>query len=499
MHASQTDTDRLPDLDFLQGVKLVNFVRKQSNKSAAISIDFGNPKQWEDDQYLLPVLEDDAFLFSIDELDQLDSTNGIDSEDAIAGKQPLAAAVNGDEAVRVVELEQQLAKLQADFTEYRDRVSATLEERWAERPETAAGSSAKASDEAKNYEEGYFESYSYNDIHQTMLQDTVRTDAYRDFIYGNKHLFKDKVVLDVGCGTGILSMFCAKAGAKQVIAIDNSAIIGKAKQIAFANGLSDRITFVQTKVEEMTALPSGIEEVDIIVSEWMGYCLLFEDMLPSVLYARDKWLKSDGLMVPSHCSIHLTPLAEPDWIADNVTFWHDVYGFDMSTMMEGACDEVVVRSQSKEAVCGRTEDSQAVKVFDLWKVQKEDLQFQCSFEVKLDRDVDALDAWCAWFDICFSATPASATADSSEDMEALGKQLGAVTFTTSPLGKQTHWQSGVCIIERKGISAKEVRAGTSITGNLRFAKGEEARALRIEIDWKAEGAVEQGRQVWKMR
>ena len=40
-----------------------------------------------------------------------------------------------------------------------------------------------------------------------MLKDTVRTDAYRDFIYDNKHLFKDKVVLDVGCGTAILSMY----------------------------------------------------------------------------------------------------------------------------------------------------------------------------------------------------------------------------------------------------------------------------------------------------
>ena len=40
-----------------------------------------------------------------------------------------------------------------------------------------------------------------------MLKDTIRTDSYRDFVYENKHVFKDKVVLDVGCGTGILSMY----------------------------------------------------------------------------------------------------------------------------------------------------------------------------------------------------------------------------------------------------------------------------------------------------
>ncbi len=70
-----------------------------------------------------------------------------------------------------------------------------------------------------------------------MLKDTVRTDAYRDFIYENKSFFSGKVVLDVGCGTGILSMFCARAGASKVIAVDNSDIIDKARENVFANDL----------------------------------------------------------------------------------------------------------------------------------------------------------------------------------------------------------------------------------------------------------------------
>lgn len=47
-----------------------------------------------------------------------------------------------------------------------------------------------------------------------MLQDKIRTKTYQRAIYENEHLFKDKIVLDVGCGTAILSMFAAKAGAK---------------------------------------------------------------------------------------------------------------------------------------------------------------------------------------------------------------------------------------------------------------------------------------------
>lgn len=47
----------------------------------------------------------------------------------------------------------------------------------------------------------------YIDAIRHMKKDEVRTKSYQNAIYQNKHLFKDKIVLDVGCGTGILSMF----------------------------------------------------------------------------------------------------------------------------------------------------------------------------------------------------------------------------------------------------------------------------------------------------
>jgi len=53
------------------------------------------------------------------------------------------------------------------------------------------------------------------------MKDEVRTLTYRNSMYHNRHLFKDKVVLDVGSGTGILSMFAAKAGAKMVIGVSH--------------------------------------------------------------------------------------------------------------------------------------------------------------------------------------------------------------------------------------------------------------------------------------
>uniref|UniRef100_A0A8C6AWK3 type I protein arginine methyltransferase n=1 Tax=Monodon monoceros TaxID=40151 RepID=A0A8C6AWK3_MONMO len=153
-----------------------------------------------------------------------------------------------------------------------------------------AESSEKPNAEDMTSKDYYFDSYAHFGIHEEMLKDEVRTLTYRNSMFHNRHLFKDKVVLDVGSGTGILCMFAAKAGARKVIGIECSSISDYAVKIVKANKLDHVVTIIKGKVEEVE-LP--VEKVDIVISEWMGYCLFYESMLNTVLYARDKWLEVD--------------------------------------------------------------------------------------------------------------------------------------------------------------------------------------------------------------
>ena len=78
------------------------------------------------------------------------------------------------------------------------------------------------------------------------------------------------------------------------------------------------ITLIKGKVEEIE-LPEGIEKVDIIISEWMGYCLFYESMLKTVLFARDKWLAVGGHMFPDKASLHIQAIEDRDYKDDKVS------------------------------------------------------------------------------------------------------------------------------------------------------------------------------------
>lgn len=94
-----------------------------------------------------------------------------------------------------------------------------------------------------------------------------------------------------------------------------SSIIEKARQIVDVNGLSDKITLLQGKMEEVH-LP--FPKVDIIISEWMGYFLLYESMLDTVLYARDTYLNPGGLIFPDKATMYVAGIEDGDYKDDKI-------------------------------------------------------------------------------------------------------------------------------------------------------------------------------------
>ncbi|KAJ3749438.1 S-adenosyl-L-methionine-dependent methyltransferase [Lentinula detonsa] len=303
----------------------------------------------------------------------------------------------------------------------------------------------------------YADSYAHFGIHEEMLKDSIRTGSYRNAILHNTHLFKGKTVLDVGCGTGILSMFAAKAGASHVVGIDMSNIIDQAQKIINANGFSETITLVKGKLEE-SELP--IKQFDIIISEWMGYFLLYESMLDTVLLARDQYLKPGGLIFPDNATMYLAAIEDQDYKEEKINFWDNVYGFDYSCIKDIALREPLVDTVDLKSV---VTDPCMIKHIDLLTAKKEDLTFEVPFTLRATRN-DYAHAFLAWFDISFECTHKK------------------VKFSTGPHAQYTHWKQTVFYTPNT-ITISE---GDTISGRLSCAPNQRNnRDLDISISYQS--------------
>jgi protein arginine N-methyltransferase 1 len=296
-----------------------------------------------------------------------------------------------------------------------------------------------------------------------MLKDEVRTLTYRNAMYHNRHLFKDKVVLDVGSGTGILSMFAAKAGAKRVIGIEFSNIAKQAVQIVKDNKLDNVVTIIQGKVEEVE-LPDGIEKVDVIISEWMGYCLFYESMLNTVFYARDKWLANDGVLFPDRANLYVCAIEDRQYKDDKINWWDNVYGFNMASIRKVAISEPLVDVVDANQV---VTNSCLLKEVDLYTASVKDLSFEAPFTLHVKRN-DYIQALVTYFTVEFSKCH---------------KRTG---FSTSPDSHYTHWKQTVFYLEE----ALTVKKNEEISGNFSMVPNERNnRDLDFSIGVKFHGEL----------
>ncbi|KAH7484578.1 hypothetical protein PRIC1_003889 [Phytophthora ramorum] len=442
-------------LDTYGTIQFVNFLRWStldgaSEEQVKQTLATEGSAAFQKDEFLKPVVADDPLLYCL-ECDSSDDEDNEDNEDEEQKTDKVAVPSAGDEASDLIaKLRLENQELKQQMTKYSKLV----------RDFVVDGESAAPVEDAADNDTYYFDSYSHVGIHREMITDRIRTDGYRNAIINNPEVFKGKVVLDVGCGTGILSMFAAQAGAAKVIGIDRSEMGDVAREIVAANGFSDVITILRGKVEDME-LP--VDKVDIIVSEWMGYCLLYESMLDTVLFARDKWLAPGGHLFPDKCSMFIQGMEDS---TNRFAFWDDVYGFNMQPIKS----KISIRDAFVEDVLPSDiiTSRELLQKIDIDLVTYDELDFHSTFTLSATKDA-TMHGFVSSFDIGF-------------ERDCPRPEY----FTTGAEGTPTHWHQVFFHIPKPFT----VKKGDAVEGKWWVRRNaENPRFLDVEIQWKqtAEG------------
>ena len=177
--------------------------------------------------------------------------------------------------------------------------------------------------------------YSTFSSHQNMVFDWHRNHRYGQAIRDS--VTADTVVLDLGAGLGIFGLIAAAAGARRVYLVEPRPVVQAAKILAEANGLSDKIHIFEGKIEDVT-LP---EKVDLIVSAFTGNLLFSEDLLPSLYYARQHFLKPNGTLLPDMAELMVAPVESFSTYQSHCEEWRDLSeGLDFSAIQNYAANEL---------------------------------------------------------------------------------------------------------------------------------------------------------------
>ncbi|XP_051113740.1 protein arginine N-methyltransferase PRMT10 [Andrographis paniculata] len=330
----------------------------------------------------------------------------------------------------------------------------------------------------------YFCTYGFIYHQKEMLSDRVRMDAYFNAIFENKHHFQGKTVLDVGTGSGILAIWSAQAGARKVYAVEATKMADHARELVKANRVQDVVEVIEGSMEDIT-LP---EQVDVIISEWMGYFLLRESMFDSVICARDRWLKPNGVMYPSHARMWMAPVrsglidqrvsdyqvAMEEWrsfVDETKTY----YRVDMGVLTKPFNDEQR-KYYLQTSAWSNLHPKQIIgtpaiiKEIDCLTVNVDDIRtISTSISSSISEENLRFCGFAGWFDVHFRGS----------DQNPVQKEVELTTAPSEDAG--THWGQQVFILDRP----ERVQVADDLTIQFSMSRSKENHRL-MEVDIKYE-------------
>jgi len=149
-----------------------------------------------------------------------------------------------------------------------------------------------------------------------MVFDGIRNAAYARAL--EKLIGPGTTVMDLGAGLGVHGLNAASMGAAEVHLVEPSPLLQVARSVAQENGL-ENVHCHQCRAEELQL----DRPVDVIVSVFTGNFLLSEDLLPSLFYARDKFLAPGGDLVPDRARMEVVPVTASAYYEKHIDGWNN--------------------------------------------------------------------------------------------------------------------------------------------------------------------------------
>lgn len=158
-----------------------------------------------------------------------------------------------------------------------------------------------------------------------MIADPIRMEGYTEAL--RRAVMPGCTVLDIGTGTGIFAMLACRFGAGHVYAVEPSEAVEVGREVAGANGLADRITFVRDLSTRVT-LP---RRADVIISDLRDILPLNGHHIPSLADARARHLAPGGVLIPQRDTLWASVLDDAEVYAEVVGPWRsDAFGLDLT-------------------------------------------------------------------------------------------------------------------------------------------------------------------------
>jgi SAM-dependent methyltransferase len=223
------------------------------------------------------------------------------------------------------------------------------------------------------------------DYHRELLADETRTNAFREAI--TRVVRPGDVVVDLGCGSGILSFFACQAGAARVYSIDQTHAADVASLLARHNDFGDRITVLHGEAKTID-LP---ERANVLLSETLGVAGLDEGIAEIVADARSRFLEPDARIIPQRVGVSIVPVEVEHEYEKHVAFWNETrYGVDLRPLRLFASSSIVFAHIGSDAYIAAPRE---VLSIDLLHDDAKDAAGSAGFEATRDAQLHGFGAF----------------------------------------------------------------------------------------------------------